>query len=484
MTTHLPVLEAQSRKGSVGADGKRSFVYPADVRGRFTSFRKFFFLFLIAFFAGLPWIQVNGNPAIYLDIPGRRFFVLGMTFNAQDVWMMVFVITGGAFGLVYTAALAGRAWCAYACPQTVFLEAVFRRIERFIEGPREKRMRRAQALMTFDKAWRKVLVHAAYALAALLIAHAFLSYFVSVRQLFHMVRHHPMQHPEAFMVVMGLSGVLYFNFAWFRELFCVMICPYGRLQSVLLDSDSIVVGYDTKRGEPRGKVKDKNRGACIDCDRCVVVCPTSIDIRTGLQMDCIGCTQCIDACDEIMDKLGQPRGLIRYDSLNGLAGKPKRIIRARIIIYSLLGLLGLVVATFALSSHKTFECNLLRVQGAPYVVDDGQVRNMYRVHLFNKEGRETTYHIEPEPVSGITFTVPMQDIHLDSLGNVDAPLFASLPEDAFHGALELRIRVRNDLGASRVVTAPFLGPAHHGVGSHERKEHGEKEHGERPRGGP
>ena len=350
----------------------------------------------------------------------------------------------------------------WACPQTVFLEAVYRRIERFVEGPREKRIRRADGPLTFDKAWRKVTVHALYVVASLALAHVFLSYFVSLRQLFEMMRHRPEEHPEAFLVVMALSGILYFNFAWFREQFCVVLCPYGRLQSVLLDPDSLVVGYDTKRGEPRGKVKDPNRGACVDCNRCVVVCPTAIDIRNGLQMDCIACTQCIDACDEVMDKIGQPRGLIRYDSPNGLTEQPRRVLRPRILIYTGLGVLGLVVATLSMAHHEPFEANVLRVQGAPYVLDGDDVRNAYRLHLINKQGSATTYHIVPEPMDGVTFIVPLQDVKLASLASVEVPLFATMPRSKFTKQTELHIVVKNDLGDVRIMNAPFLGP---GVGT-------------------
>jgi polyferredoxin len=223
-----------------------------------------------------------------------------------------------------------------------------------------------------------------------------------------------------------------------------VMCPYGRLQSVLLDPDSLVVGYDTARGEPRGKVKDPGRGACVDCNRCVVVCPTGIDIRVGLQMDCIACTQCIDACDEVMDKVHQPRGLIRYDSPNGLAAKPRRLVRPRVLVYTGLGALGLLVATLSMSHHEPFEANVLRV------------------HLINKEGSATTFHVLPEPVPGVSFIVPLRDVRLESLASADVPLFATMPRSMFSKQVGLRIVVRNDMGEERTMIAPFLGP---GVGA-------------------
>jgi cytochrome c oxidase accessory protein FixG len=455
MATHLPVLQPKS---SLSTDGKRNFIYPADVKGRFTRARQIVFVALIAIYAALPWIKIGGEPAVFLDIVRRRFYLFGATFNAQDIWMTVFLLTGAAFALVYATALLGRGWCGWACPQTVFLEAVYRRIERLVEGPREKRIRRAHGGWTFDRVWRKAVVHAVWIVVSLVLAHVFLAYFVSVPELFSMMRHEPAEHPEAFLLVSALSSVLYFNFAWFREQFCVVMCPYGRLQSALVDPDSLVIGYDELRGEPRGKAKDTDRGDCVDCNRCVVVCPTGIDIRNGLQMDCIACTQCIDACDDVMRRLGQPAGLIRYDSLNGLAGKPKRVVRPRILIYTALGVLGLVVATVSMRGRASFEANVLRVQGAPYVLEAGGVRNAYRVHLVNKTGKAATFHLASEGPDGMAFTVPLADVRLDSLDSTEAPVFATVPREKYRGPSTVRFVVTAEGGEKRTITAPFLGP--------------------------
>jgi cytochrome c oxidase accessory protein FixG len=259
-------------------------------------------------------------------------------------------------------------------------------------------------------------------------------------------------------MVVAMAGLLYFNFAWFREQFCVVLCPYGRLQSVLLDADSLVIGYDEARGEPRGKAKDPNRGDCVDCNRCVVVCPTGIDIRAGLQMDCVACAQCVDACDEVMAKLGQARGLIRYDSLNGLAGRAKRIVRPRLLIYTALGALGLVVAALSFRGRAAFEANVLRVQGAPYVLEAASVRNAYRVHLVNKTGSAATFHLAPEGPEGMVFTVPLSDVRLDSLESAEAPIFATVPRDKYKGPTTVRVIVHASDGETRILTVPFLGP--------------------------
>jgi cytochrome c oxidase accessory protein FixG len=323
-TVHLKLYDKAS---SLKPDGSRNWVYPADVEGRFDRLRKITFTILVGILIALPILKVRGNPAVFLDVQHRRFYLFGGVFNAQDFWLVFFLLTGVGFGLIYITALWGRIWCGYACPQTVFLEGVFRPIERWIEGPRTERMKRNAGPMSFDKLWRKTLKHVIYLLAAFGIAHIILAYFISIPRLWDMMLHRPGEHPEAFGWAASLTAAMYFNFWWFREQLCLIVCPYGRLQSVLTDADSLVIGYDLKRGEPRGKANTEGVGDCVDCKRCVVVCPTGIDIRNGLQLDCVGCARCVDACDDVMLKLKRPAGLIRYDSYNGLHGEPRRVLR-------------------------------------------------------------------------------------------------------------------------------------------------------------
>lgn len=458
-TRQLPIYEEV--RSSLRKDGSRIYVHPADVRGRFTRARRLVFAVLIAIYAALPWIRVKGNPAVFLDIEHRKFYLFGTTFNAQDLWLLFFLLTGVGFTLVYVTALLGRVWCGWACPQTVFLEAVYRPFQRLVEGPREARLRRNAGPWTLDKIWRKTVLHTGYVLISLVLAHVFVSYFVSLPRLFAMVRASPSRHPEAFAWVMAITGVLYFNFFWFREQLCLVLCPYGRLQSVLTDNDTLVIGYDARRGEPRGKATQKDRGDCVDCGRCVVVCPMGIDIRNGLQLDCIACTACIDACDEIMDRLHRPRGLIRYDSLRGLQGDKRRILRPRIVIYTILLLVGAVVASIALRKRTDFEANLLRLPGTPYTIDNGLIRNAFDIHLVNKRNHRETLVIEPEPVTSVSFILPIATVTLDSLADTHVPLFVTMPQAAFQRDFPIRIRIhRSGVPPSeyRVITAPFLGP--------------------------
>jgi cytochrome c oxidase accessory protein FixG len=453
MTVRLRVLGASS----LGTDGHRNAVYPADVRGRFDRARIAAYALLIGLWIALPWIRIGGRPAVFLDIDAREFYLFGASFNAQDVWLLFFLATGVGFGLVYATALVGRAWCGWACPQTVFLEGVYRRIERLVEGPREKRMRLRDAPWNAEKVARTSAKHALYVVASILIAHIVLAYFVSLSRELEMIRHRPGEHPEAFAWVLAISGLLYFDFAWFREQFCVVLCPYGRLQSVLLDEHSLVVGYDTKRGEPRGKATEKDKGDCVDCKRCVVVCPTGIDIRNGLQLDCLACTACIDACDEVMDKLGRPRGLVRYDSQAGLAGTAKKIVRSRLVLYTVLLVVGAVVASFAVRSRTSFEATLVRLPGEPYVIDGGSLRNAFDLHVVNKRGGRESFHVTVDAPSGMSAIVPMSTVALEGQAATHVPIFLTLPRDRFEHDVAVRVRVTRDGGETMPVAAQFLG---------------------------
>lgn len=455
---HLPVVETAS---SLRRDGGRNWVHPADVKGRFVRARYVVFALLVAVWAALPWIPIGGHPALYLDVPRSRFYLFGGTFNAQDVWLVFFLLTGIGLALILVTTVLGRVWCGWACPQTVFLEGMFRRIERLVEGPRNQRIARNAGPLTFDKLWRKVVKHALFVIAALFVSHVFLSFFVSMPSLLEMVRRSPSEHPTAFAWMAAVSVVLYGNFAWFREQLCLIICPYGRLQSALTDRDTLVVGYDARRGEPRGKASDPAAGDCVDCKRCVVVCPTGIDIRNGLQLDCIGCTACIDACDEVMDKLKRPRGLVRYDSQAGLEGGGRRIARPRLALYGVMILAWGAGAFFAFRAHDPYEANLVRLRGAPYHVVDGTVRNLFSVHLVNKAPEPATFTIEGVDASGLEIRVGQPELELGSLEDRVVSVYIDAPAEGFVTGRVARIRVHRagDPDAeARVLEAPILGP--------------------------
>lgn len=456
MTVHLKLYDKAS---SLRADGARNFVHPADVSGRFDRRRKWMFTGLIALLAGLPWLNIGGHPAVFLDFQRRSFYLFGATFNAQDAWLVFFLLTGVGFALIVMTALWGRVWCGYACPQTVFLEGLFRPIERWIEGPRSERLRRNAGPVTFDKVWRKVLKHAIYLVLAFTIAHIITSYFVSLPRLYRMVLGSPAAHPEAFAWAFTLTLVLYFNFFWFREQLCLVVCPYGRLQSVLTDHDTLVIGYDDKRGEPRGKKGAAGAGDCVDCKRCVVVCPTGIDIRNGLQIDCIGCARCADACDDVMAKLGRAPGLVRYDSQNGLSQRSKRFWRPRLALYAGLGALGLVVASVAMSHREAFEANLLRLRDAPpFVVDHGTVRNAFEVHLVNKRSGTATFELHGLPSGTLRYTIAMPTVTLQELRDQRVPVFVDFAAGTVRPGDVAQIEVRTTDLPPKVLKAPLIAP--------------------------
>lgn len=441
--------------------GSRHYIYPAEVSGRYSNLRPWVFALLIAVYVSLPWITVGGHPAVFLDISARRFFLFGRVFNAQDLYLAFFILTGIGFSLILLAALFGRVWCGWACPQTVFLEGVFRRIERWIEGPASKREAMARGPMTMEKFLRKSAKHLIYAIIAYVLAHLFLAYFVSANQLLRMIKEGPANHVSTFLWGVVMTVILYWNFFWFREQLCLIICPYGRLQSVMQDPDTVVIGYDRKRGEPRGKAHQQGLGDCVDCRRCVAVCPTGIDIRNGLQMECIGCAGCIDACDEIMVKLGRNKGLIRYDSERALQGGQKRFRRPRLYLYLALGLLGLTVSTTLFIRHTAFESNLLHARGASYVIDGDLVRNQLVVHLINKNPSATVLTIKNQSAAPLDLIIPQPSISLESLGSIEVPVIASIPRAAFKPGLRVSLEVIDSASkTSRRIDAALTGPNH------------------------
>ncbi|MFM2177950.1 MAG: cytochrome c oxidase accessory protein CcoG [Verrucomicrobiota bacterium] len=453
-----PTLETLS---TIHTDGSRKFVHPADVKGRFTKLRKFVALLLLLVYVALPWIPINGYPAVFLNVQERRFHFMGLTLATQDLWVGFFLITGLAFSLFYFTALFGRLWCGWTCPYTVFMEHVYRRVERWIDGDATVRRRLEDAPWTSEKIMRRALKHSVFILISAVIAHIFLSYFVSLERLYQMMKGPPSEHLLAFGVVMFLTVALYFAFSWFREQFCIILCPYGRLQSALTDDHSVVIGYDQARGEPRGKA-GSTTGSCIDCRRCVQVCPTGIDIRNGLQLECIGCAACVDACDDIMTKLNRPTGLVRYDSHVGLHGGKTKFVRPRILFYTLLLFIGAGAFTFSAMRITPLRASAVRMVGAPFYVADGVLRNQFLIRVINKRNSPATYKLEmvgemPAKFSVAGFTETLQ---LGPLGEEQKTLVLSLPETEFEGPFKLQVKVtdseRGDSMTTRVME--FLGP--------------------------
>lgn len=387
--------------------------------------------------------------------------MFGFNFAAQDIWLLFFLIAGLAFFLYYISAIFGRIWCGWACPYTVFLDHVYRRIERVFEGDAARRRKLDNAPWTTKKFLLRTTKHLVYILVSLLIAHIFLAYFISLSRLYSYMHDSPMEHTTAFGIVVFLSATLYFCFAWFREQFCIIVCPYGRLQSALTDDNTIIIGYDTQRGEPRGK-KGEAEGDCVDCRRCVQVCPTGIDIRNGLQLECIGCAACLDACDDIMTKVKRPLGLIRYDSLNGLEGKKREFFRPRILVYTAFMLIGAVALLAAVSSVTPFEMSLVRLPGMPYMEDASFVRNQIMVRLLNKQNHAVDYDVKITGLPESSMIIgTAKKIHVEAEKESTFTISMAVPKADYQINRNFTIEVTDPEGGSQIEkTAVFLGPTH------------------------
>lgn len=456
MSSPVPTLESVT---TINADGSRRFIHPADVSGPWTRWRTVVGLALLAIYFGLPWITINGNPAVFLDIAHRKFHCFGLTFVMQDLWVGFFLLSGLGFALFYVTALLGRIWCGWACPQTVYLDFI-RRIERWLEGDAQARERLDRMAWTGEKLLKRGTKYFVFFIFSTLLAHVFLTYYVSPAGLKAMITEPPTQHWGSFVFVFVMTGAMWFNFVWFREQFCIVLCPYGRLQSALIDNDSLVIGYDTARGEPRGKKGTVGAGDCVDCRRCVQVCPTGIDIRQGLQMECIGCAACVDACDAVMTKLDRPRGLVRYDSVHGFAGKARRIIRPRILLYTALMLIGAAAMTYGISTLSPITVSCTRVPGIPYVLHGDSVRNEFFVRILNKRNQPQRFTVTLTGTApGLTWSGVEQGIEVPALGEQMRPIVVTVPRAEIRGSFPLEVTVTAPNGRDVVKKkVTFVGP--------------------------
>jgi len=392
----------KDRLSTTDSLGDRIAIYPAEVRGFWRRHRNWTQFILLAIFLLLPWIQVGGEQSLLFSLPDRRFAIFGLILFAHDGPMIFFILAIAAFGLALVTAIWGRVWCGWACPQTVFIDGLFRRIESLIEGNHLARRQRDLGPLTINKFFRKSIKWILFFLVSTVIAHSFSAYFIGAKQLAQMSLRSPQENWTSFLIVFSLTLLVLFNFGWFREQFCIIMCPYGRFQSVLMDKHSLAVMYDEKRGEPRkgtpppsSKLEpSKTQGDCVNCNRCVMVCPTRIDIRHGIQMECINCTACIDACDEIMEKVNKPIGLIRYASLAELEGKSTRFLNMRRGFYLALISLAFLGLIYKVTTRSPLRAEVLRVVGSPYRVlegaESGMVMNQFKLHLQNQTSNEMT----------------------------------------------------------------------------------------------
>ncbi len=391
--SHEPRLLVSEERvlSTLEADGSRRWLKPRLSPGRFLTRRRFVAYGLIALFTLLPYIHINGKPAILLDVINREFTFFGLTFAPTETVLLALLMVSILVSVFLLTALFGRVWCGWACPQTVYMEYVYRPIERLFEGTTGRGGTAKHAVA----GWRRVARIIVYAVISFYLAHTFLAYFVGVANLRQWIFGSPFDHPVAFLVVMAVTGLMMFDFVYFREQLCIVACPYGRLQSVLLDRFSLIVGYDRKRGEPRGKKKSDDTGDCIDCKMCVITCPTGIDIRDGLQLECIGCAQCIDACDTVMDKIDRPRGLIRYSSQAAMEDGDRRVVRPRVVLYPAILAIVLTLLAAKLATREAAQVHIMKMHNnaAQFVVNDGLITNRLLIEITNRTETERVYAV-------------------------------------------------------------------------------------------
>ena len=452
---------------TLNEDGSRNWLRPKPAAGWWWERRRAVAYALMVVFLGLPHLHVNGMPAVLLDLPRRQFAILGATFLPTDTLLLMLLLASCLIAIFLFSALFGRVWCGWACPQTVYMEWVFRPLERWLEGGRS-------GSLGIDRThpWvhpRRLFKYLVYVLISLGLAHTFLAYFVGVAALEEWVRLSPYEHPVPFVVMAVTTGLIFHNFTFFREQTCLIACPYGRWQSALLDNQSLVVAYDATRGEPRAHVgaqRPANAGDCIACNACVTTCPTGIDIRHGLQMECIHCTQCMDACDEIMARVGKPPGLIRYSSLAALAGKPRHMLRPRVVLYPAAFALAFGGFLYAVTTRSHADITLLRGTAAPFTVEpDGRVANQVRVKIANRSRSERSYSISVSGVDGGQVIAPESPLTIRAGEQRTTSVFVLLPRAAFtKGRRDVQVIITNGDDFSGTFAFNLLGPVGAGSG--------------------
>lgn len=463
--TNEPLTESfRDRIATVDESGKRKWIYAHKPRGKFYNIRTWLSVLYFTLFFGIPFIHINGRPLFMFNIPEAKFILFGKIFWPQDFFIFgITMITFVFFIILFTAAF-GRLFCGWACPQTNFMEMMFRKVEFWILGdaPAQKMLKNAP--WTTNKIIRVTAKHLVFYLLSFVIANFFLAYIIGMKELEKIITEPVSQHIVGFSTILVFSGVFYGVYAFFREQACIVICPYGRLQSVLLDKNSMIVAYDYKRGEPRGnakKAQDEQLGDCIDCHQCVRVCPTGIDIRNGVQMECVGCTACIDACDGIMDKLDRPRGLIRYASENSIAnGEPLRYT-TRMKLYTGLCALVLCVLTFLLLSRKDIDATIMRTPGILYQErGTDSISNLYNIKMVNKTIEPARVVVKLEGGDGTIEIIGKSYITVEKEGQGSGSFFVVLPKSRVHSR-KTEVKLGLYIADKKIVSMKtnFLGPA-------------------------
>ncbi len=439
-------------------------VYPREINGRFSRLRKLAMFVLLGMFYFGPFVNWAGRQAVLFDLPARKFYIFGLTLWPQDFLYLALLLILAAITLFFVTALGGRLWCGYACPQTVWTEA-FSWIERLFEGDRLKRMKLDKAPWSWNKVWRKTGKQISWIALGLITGFCFVGYFTPVRELAVSVINLEVAGWSAFWILF-YGFATYGNAGYMREQVCKYMCPYARFQSSMFDKDTLIITYDEKRGEPRGSRsrnvarEDTPLGDCIDCTMCVQVCPTGIDIREGLQYECIACAACIDACDEVMDKMNYPRGLVRYSTEHAMTGKPTRILRPRLIIYSALLLLFTGLFVTSLATKPPLIVDVIRDRNALYrdVGREG-IENTFTVHAINKDQRAHSYTLTVTGIDGIRI-VTETEVTIDAESGLRIPVAVRVPHENAGGGQSIEFTLSANDGSNTTLSedSRFRGP--------------------------
>jgi len=446
---------------TVSKEGKRNWIYPKKPSGNFHQARIFISIVLLAFLFTAPFIKIKDHPFIILNVLERKFIIFGIPFGPHDLHLFALSMIAVVVSIFLFTVVYGRLFCGWICPQTIFMEMVFRKIEYWIEGDANNQRALNNSSWNTNKYLKKIFKHTTFFSISFLISNIFLAYIIGVDELQKYISETPSQHIGTFLAVLIFSGAFYFVFSYFREQVCTLVCPYGRLQGVMLDQNSIVIHYDYKRGEPRGKIrKDQinSNGDCIDCYQCVDVCPTSIDIRNGTQLECINCTACIDACNKIMEKVDRPKGLIRYASKNEIEIGKRSIFNPRAFGYTTVLFLLTILITYMLFTRTEVELSILRTPGLiSQEQPDGKLSNLYDLKIVNKTFDELEAELSLNNIQGEIKLIG-KDLSVKPQGVTEAKFLIILPnEKVSHLKTPINISVVSKGKTIDVINTSFLG---------------------------
>lgn len=457
--------EFRDHLANVDKKGKRVWIFPKKPKGRYYNYRTWFSWFLMALMFSGPFIKIHDRPLLMLNVLERKFIIFGMVFWPQDLNIFALLMLTFIIFIVLFTVVFGRVWCGWACPQTIFMEMLFRKIEYLIDGDAAQQRKLYKQEWNAEKIFKRVLKHTVFWALSFIIANTFLAYLISWDELKLMIVEGPAAHAGKLVALSIFTTVFYFVFAKLRDLVCVFICPYGRLQGLMLDRDSMVVAYDFVRGEPRGKIKkgeeNQNKGDCIDCHLCVQVCPTGIDIRNGTQLECINCTACIDACDEVMTKINKPKGLIRFASINGITKGEKLKLTPRNVAYSVVLILLLGVLTTLLVTRKQVETTLLRTPGMLYQEQNDKISNLYNIEFVNKTFKDLPIQLELADIKGEIKMVQQKEILVPKEEVAKTSFFILLDKQQIQKAsMPVKIKVLSNGKLIEEVKTKFMGPVY------------------------